>query len=163
MPSEKTSSRALQVDSGSESFRSRMYPAPPLCVEYSSINRPPPTGRMRPPGRFANVSSAGCSWNEASPSVLTDNTSVKLPSEFRRFAHTQMRPSESRAISPRWYAVVLEVESKTLTLGCGIQSPEPFQRHHWKKTSCSVEPEMSGPSYENTIATSIPTAIRSAV
>ena len=101
MPSENTSSRALQEESGSESFRIRMYPAPPLCVEYNSIRRAPPTGRMRPPRRFANVSSGGWAWNEAQPSVLTDSTDVKVPSELSRAAHTQMRPSESRAICSR--------------------------------------------------------------
>ena len=123
----------------------------------------PPTGRMRPPGRLANVSNDGWAWNVAPSSMLTDITMVKLPSAFRRCAQTQMRPSESRASSARRYAAPLEVESKTLTFARGIQSPPPSQRHHWKYTSCSVDPEICGASNENTIATSIPTCTRSGV
>ena len=92
----------------------------------------PATGRMRPPGRFANVSSDGCGWNVAPPSVLTDTAIVKLPSAFRRCAHTQSRPWESRASSARRYAVALEVESKTVTGGSPLHSAAPFQRHLWK-------------------------------
>src|SRR5512144_2008073 len=98
---------------------------------------------MRPPGRLASVSSAGCAWNVAPPSVLTDITMVKVPSELSRCAQTQRRPSESRASSAREYAVEEEVESRTLIAGCGTQSALPFQRQDWKYTSCAVDPKMS--------------------
>src|ERR1041384_1896056 len=101
-----------------------------------------------PPGRSANESSEGCATNVLPPSLLTDMTPVKVPSEFRRCAQIQMRPCESRASSARRYAVDDEVESNTRTGACGIHSVLPFHRHHWKTTSCAVEPKMSGPSYE---------------
>src|SRR5438270_13287316 len=103
---------------------------------------------MRPPGRSLKVSSEGCAANDAPPSEETDITIVNVPSLLSRCAQIQSRPIESRAISPRRYAVELEVESKTRTGVCGTQSELPFQRHHWKKTSWLVDPPMSGPSYE---------------
>src|SRR5258705_1994271 len=116
-----------------------------------------------PPGRSANVSSAGCAWKVAPPSALTEITPVNVPSELSRCAQTQSRPAESTASSPRRYAVALEVESNTLIAGWDTQSAFPFQRHHWKYTSCAAEPPIPGPSYENTIATSIPICTRSDV
>ena len=101
-----------------------------------------------PPGRLEKLSSDGCAWNVTPPSLLTDITIVNVPSLLSRCAQIQIRPSESRAISPRRYAVDPEVESKTRTAVCGIQSAFPFHRHHWNQTSCVVEPVMSGPSYE---------------
>src|SRR6267142_4115831 len=96
---------------------------------------PPLTGMIRPPGRSAKVSSDGCAWNEPPPSLLTDITMVKVPSELSRCAQIQRRPFESRASSPRRYAVDDEVESNTRTGVWGTQSELPFQRHHWNQTS----------------------------
>src|SRR5205814_3826350 len=98
---------------------------------------------MRPPGRSAKVSSEGCAWNVAPPSLLTAITIVNVPSAFSRCAQTQSRPKESRASSARRYAVALEVESKTLTAVCDPQSALPFHRHHWKYTSCRSEEHTS--------------------
>src|SRR4051812_8905560 len=126
MPSPKTACRAPQVPSGSESERKRMYPGSvPPCVLYKSISLPPPVGMIRPPGRWLNVSRLVCAEKVRPPSVLTEMTMVKVPSELRRCAQHQMRSRESTAIMARWYAVEDELESNTLTAAAGDQSPAP--------------------------------------